>query len=1068
MRNQNTIRITVIDFNNQPISNADVTISAKQEKINLKYDKYLGAYILEKFLSGKYVISVVASGFETQKKEVFIGGSGIEEIFILGQKGMPIYYRGNVKVPFEPINENFGIAISAPEDKKQIELLNRVSKDFNLSEVKTHDNYRKNGLFILSYPPNYNDEEKQNLLEILKKRFNTPVVGPILKISEKNATILTDEIIVRFKGNIEKKEVETIAKKLGIKILRTIPYAGNAYQFKVTKGDIYKALDACNQLVEMGIVEYAEPNLFHTYEEDAIVPTNYLYPEQWDHPIINTPDAWQVLNDNLGVAQRFGSPDIIVAVVDSGVNSNHPQFNGTVSNGQPKIFASYDFANMVANNNALGGSHGTCCASASVGFTNVSSVAGGVPDGTVGIAGNCRVMGIRQPGWAAGLETNYSDMYIWIGGFNPNSTIASFPAQLARGAEIITNSFGYSVGLPISGLMRDTFDHLTTYGRNGKGVLLFFSAGNANTQLDITFARPWGMYQKCMSVSASTLDNTGLAELKAPYSSFGTPVSFCAPSNDNDVNGHNPSTGYGAFTGTILNGVAGSDGNTPRNREIQTTLSAAANSGVNSITVASSAGMVNGQAIFIGNPTANISPSEAKTITGINGNTITFAPALFANKANGTFVNFGNRDYRNNFGGTSYATPVIAGVSALMLSVNNSLTWIEVREILRETAVKIDPNNTNATGRWRDTANRISTDAAYTGPFFSQFYGYGRISAVAAVTTAQSYPSDRDIVVRDNMADTGAGTSSSPHWRGVDIWVRNINDGVVPVNYATDANANTVHQSPIAGQSNWLNVRFRNRGTANSYPFYIRAYITHYPGTEFIYPDNFIPTVRPNGAIPNPLTTGTYLIGEQLVNPLVAGTDNFVTFEWQTNLIPPKTVVVGGITVNWHPCLLVEVSPHDGFAPIGNHVWDNNNLAQKNISIIYPDSSSDNASLIMLGNVMKGKLKNLKIVIFPKPKIKVPYFICFPDRKINEVFQSYAKKHIPNSTVALHKKSKVVWINSSVKFAFEIPNIGLTPMIIGLGKQRKFEEDFELDIIQYSGKGISGSCGIEFRSKEKN
>ena len=53
-----------------------------------------------------------------------------------------------------------------------------------------------------------------------------------------------------------------------------------------------------------------------------------------------------------------------------------------------------------------------------------------------------------------------------------------------------------------------------------------------------------------------------------------------------------------------------------------------------------------------------------------------------------------------------------------MLSVNKQLTWIEVREILRETAIKIDPNNTNAAGRWRDTANRISTDPGYTGPFF--------------------------------------------------------------------------------------------------------------------------------------------------------------------------------------------------------------------------------------------------------------------------------------------------------------------------------------------------------------
>ena len=99
-----------------------------------------------------------------------------------------------------------------------------------------------------------------------------------------------------------------------------------------------------------------------------------------------------------------------------------------------------------------------------------------------------------------------------------------------------------------------------------------------------------------------------------------------------------------------LNGVSEDDGNAPIYRERQTTLTAAAIAGATTITVASSAGMVNGQAIIIGNPSPNISASEAKRITNIVGNNITFTPALFAaNKANATVVNYGNRDYRNNF-----------------------------------------------------------------------------------------------------------------------------------------------------------------------------------------------------------------------------------------------------------------------------------------------------------------------------------------------------------------------------------------------------------------------------------
>jgi subtilisin family serine protease len=813
------------------------------------------------------------------------------------------------------------------------------------------------------------------------------------------------------------------------------------------------------------VVEYAEPDLFQTFEDDAITPTNYLFPEQWDHPIIRTPDAWQVLNDNLGAAQRFGSPDVVVAVVDSGVNTNHPQFTGNVSSGQPKLITAFNFASMVANTDSLAGSHGTCCASAAVGFTATSSVAGGVPDGTVGVAGNCRLMAIRR----GGTEADYADMYVWIGGFNPNSTRAGFPAPLTRGADVITSSYGAGFTAPIAGVMQDALDHLTTYGRGGRGVILTFSVGNYASHVNFHLQRPWAAYGKTFACGASTYANDGTTEVISAYSGAGTQLDLCGPSHDDYVGGgalHNPPQNYGAWTATVLNGVSDDDGNAPRNREVQSTMTAAAVAGATSITVASAAGMVNGQAILIGNPSPNISPSEAKRITGIAGNTITLTPALHANKAIGTVVNFGNRDYRNNFGGTSYATPVIAGVAALMLSANNRLTWVELMEILRATAEKIDPGNTDPTGRWRDTANRISTDPAYTGPFFSQFYGYGRVDAAAAVDQARTYPFDRDIVVRDNLADTGAGTSGPPWWEGADIWVRNADDGISPANYAT--HANTVHQSPIAGQSNWLSVRYKNRGTATSYPFYVRGYLAHYPGAEFIYPDNFIPSVRPNGTIPNPLTPGTYLIGERLVNPVAPAAEGIVTIEWPAHLIPPQTVVVSGITVAWHPCVLVEVSPHDGFVPTGNHVWDDSNLAQKNLSVVYPDSSSDNAVFAVLGNQLKGRERILKIAITPRPKGKIPYFLFSPDPKINEILLSNGLANVTGSKAGSYAKNRVLWVPSDRRILFQIPYVGLTALVIGLGRQRKFDQPFELSVAQYSGARITGSFGAQFRVKGRH
>src|SRR5205085_12099585 len=138
------------------------------------------------------------------------------------------------------------------------------------------------------------------------------------------------------------------------------------------------------------------------------------------------------------------------------------------------------------------------------------------------------------------------------------STKAGFPAPISPGVDAITNSFGASasVGMPISGLMQDTLNYLTTYGRNGRGVLLFFSAGNAG--VEFTLQRPWAAYDGSFGVAASSLGTDGVTEVHAPYSNFGGPgttiIDFCAPSDSALGAPYNPPFSYGTVT-TAANGV---------------------------------------------------------------------------------------------------------------------------------------------------------------------------------------------------------------------------------------------------------------------------------------------------------------------------------------------------------------------------------------------------------------------------------------------------------------------------------------------------------------------------------
>ena len=74
--------------------------------------------------------------------------------------------------------------------------------------------------------------------------------------------------------------------------------------------------------------------------------------------------------------------------------------------------------------------------------------------------------------------------------------------------------------------------------------------------------------------------------------------------------------------------------------------------------------------------------------------------------------------YHKHFGGTSSATPLVAGICALMLSANPNLTSREVKAILER------------------TADKIGERSGYDSAGYSRQFGYGRVNADRAVAEA--------------------------------------------------------------------------------------------------------------------------------------------------------------------------------------------------------------------------------------------------------------------------------------------------------------------------------------------
>ncbi|MHA1909164.1 MAG: S8 family serine peptidase [Candidatus Thorarchaeota archaeon] len=951
--------VLVVDFDSNSYDSAIVGIktSDTDEWRKLEYDKVLQRYVGAGLSSGEIQLKVTGEkGWTDDERriELHTGDNFVQSR--LGPEDMPYYLAaGGAKAFFKPDPSKIILYVGGKDHEKRVHAI--LSKnDIKIGEQilsPGQDPERDIPAYPILLPKSQEDkaEKIMQLEKLIQEEF--PEAGlrgrlglPMVR-REKYIDGLTNELIVRFEPHVTIEEAERIAEEYSFDIIRPIKYLGNAFLFRSLKKLDYDIIRVAKELMEKQPVLSAEPNIIIQIETFVYDPNDFLYPEQPHFQVINADDAWDLLDD-INPNIRAGSPDVTIAVFDPyGVDPNHPDLTGNLTDGSVKMAANFDFWNFVTQTSAnLGGDHGTKCASsATARFDSIT--------GATGLAGNCHLIGARLPSTVALLDL--ADGWIWAAGFPTGSTNPSFPAQLVQGADVISNSWG-NPWAALHDTIKAALDFLTTYGRGGKGCIVCFAIGNGGYAQFAAY-NSYAAYEKTIAVGSSINSNPtnpctsvhpdpagltnnlpAVVDTRAYFSMYGPELDIVAPSH----------TSYDAVThdkvDPIVSAVNVDDGDWTGNAAPITTTTQALAIGNTVIRVNNANGFLVGEYALVGVP-----GGVAREFTRVN-NVNLLAGQLTVDaleNANpiGTQVSTGPNDYARRFGGTSHSCSTVAGAAALILSSRPELAWIQVRDILRNTATKIDAAQANIIGQWVDNDG----DGV---PDFSQWYGHGRLDVEAAITEVTSPVWDLanlpDVVVRDNLDDDGSVPSDGWHANSPDIWVRR-NDDPIPVLAYTD---NPPHEHPVRGQDNFVYMRVKNVGTIATSDVYLRVLVTHYPGFEFRYPEEWQPSNRPGEPIPTPLIPGTYLIGEQRIDDLAPGNDIITKMTWRSDLIPPAQVNVNGVPTNWHPCLLAEVSPHDGPPAAGNtfDVKRDNNLAHKNISIEDPAApGADQVVTIVVG-----------------------------------------------------------------------------------------------------------------------
>ncbi|KZY87369.1 hypothetical protein A3743_14760 [Oleiphilus sp. HI0072] len=260
----------------------------------------------------------------------------------------------------------------------------------------------------------------------------------------------------------------------------------------------WRTLVLLEELKALDGIEVAEPNY---YRRATFVPNDSRYSEQWNLSLLKVEDAWNTATGD----------GVIVAVIDSGINPDHPDLRNQLTT------SGYDFISDTEYSGDEDGfdddptdlsrvHHGSHVAGIVAAQSNNS-------EGISGVAFNSRVMALRvlgvenEDGVSQGTDADLANAIMYAGGLdNDSGELPSDPA------DVINLSLG---GEGFSDTLKTAIDAVIA-----KGIIVIAAAGNESSSEKFYPAAFDGV--TAVSSVTSELALSG-------FSNYGTYIDVAAP-----------------------------------------------------------------------------------------------------------------------------------------------------------------------------------------------------------------------------------------------------------------------------------------------------------------------------------------------------------------------------------------------------------------------------------------------------------------------------------------------------------------------------------------------------------
>ena len=357
----------------------------------------------------------------------------------------------------------------------------------------------------------------------------------------------SDRVIVKLKPGANSNEISNLQAQIGVTQVTKASQLGIDI-WQIPSGTVEQTISAYKDDPRF---EYIEPDYIITLEDvekpssatessekitpQATTPNDPGYSQLWGlnntgqsagtaDADIDAPEAWDI---------QKGNPNLVIGVIDTGVDYNHPDLVGNIwtnpgeiagdgidndNNGYIDDTRGWDFA-YNDNNPMDGHGHGTHVSGTIAGKGN-----NGV--GVTGVAWNAKIMPLKM----------FDDT--GSGGYTSNAILAINYAT-AKGVKLTNNSWGGG------GYSQALSDAINTAGQ--QGALFIASAGNATQNTDVTPSYPASYNLSNIISVASTTRTDGLSY----FSNYGaTTVDLGAPGSD--IYSAWPNSTYNTISGTSM------------------------------------------------------------------------------------------------------------------------------------------------------------------------------------------------------------------------------------------------------------------------------------------------------------------------------------------------------------------------------------------------------------------------------------------------------------------------------------------------------------------------------------